>query len=63
MRPVVIGHSLFRFLVTTGRCTLDPVVHGEMRDMRSAANLGEPIVCMDCRIKSGNDDMGDDMGN
>jgi hypothetical protein len=27
-------------------------------DTRSAANLGKPIACMDCRIKSGNDDVG-----
>ena len=40
-------------IVTTG---LDPVVHGIRRMKGGTERLGERVLCMDCRIKSGNDD-------
>jgi hypothetical protein len=40
--------------VTTG---LDPVVHGDiLRMRRHGERLSGQVLCMDCRIKSGNDD-------
>jgi hypothetical protein len=45
--------SDFSPFVTTG---LDPVVHADMQRIKGPTRLNKPPLCMDCRVKPGNDD-------